>query len=94
MKTGTTAVVAVVMLLLAAGTAGAQDPAKVDPVHYKVLLDNPPVRVLKIDYPAGAKSTMHQHPDSMAVVLSDNKMQFATPDGKTQDQAMGANTAM
>lgn len=95
MKTGTTAVVAAALLLLAAGTAGAQDPTKVDPAHYKVLLDNPSVRVLKIDYPAGAKSKMHQHPDAMVVVLSDSgKMQFATPDGKTQDLAMEANSAM
>jgi quercetin dioxygenase-like cupin family protein len=74
--------------------ARAQDPTKVDPAHYKVILDNPSVRVLRITYPAGAKSKMHQHPDAMVVVLSAGKMQFATPDGKTEDRELPANGAM
>ena len=95
MTTGAPVAVVAATLLLAAGTAHAQDPTKVDPSHYKVILDNPSVRILRINYPAGSKSKMHQHPDAMVVVLSDNgKMQFATPDGKTQDLAMAANSAM
>ena len=53
------------LVLLWSSAALAQDPVKVDPTHYKVLLDNPSVRVLKVDYAPGAKSTMHQHPDSI-----------------------------
>jgi quercetin dioxygenase-like cupin family protein len=95
MKSAATALVCTSLLLLASATARAQDPVKVDPAHYKVVLDNPSVRVLRIAYPAGSKSKMHQHPDSMVVVLSDKgTMQFATPDGKTEDQTMAANTAM
>jgi len=95
MKSAAIVLVCTSLLLLAPGTARAQDPAKVDPAHYKVVLDNPSVRVLRIAYPVGDKSQMHQHPDSMVVVLSDNgKTRFATPDGKTADQTMGANTAM
>ena len=33
--------------------AAAQDAVKVDPAHYKVLIDNSSVRVLKINVPAG-----------------------------------------
>ena len=47
----------------------AQDPVKVDASHYKVLADNASVRVLKISYPAGAKSTMHQHPENIVIAL-------------------------
>ena len=53
------------LVVLWSGTALAQDPVKVDPAHYKVVLENPAVRVLKISYPAGDKSPMHQHPDSI-----------------------------
>jgi quercetin dioxygenase-like cupin family protein len=76
------------LVSLWSGVALAQDPVKVDPAHYKVLLENPTVRVLSIDYPAGAISKMHQHPDSIAIMLSDAKVQFATADGKSQDQEM------
>lgn len=63
----------------------AQDPVKVDSSHYKVVLENPAVRILKIDYAPGSKSVMHQHPDAIAVLLSAAKMRFTTPDGKSED---------
>jgi len=81
------------LVALWSGVALAQDPVKVDPAHYKVLLENPSVRVLSIDYPAGATSKMHQHPDSIAVMLADAKVKFATADGKSQDQEMKNESA-
>jgi hypothetical protein len=36
------------MSILAVVVAKAQDPAKVDPAHYKVLLDNEYVRILDV----------------------------------------------
>ena len=56
--------------------AGAQDPVKVDAGHYKVLIDNPSVRVLKVAVSPGAKSPMHAHPDAMLVALGDAKVRF------------------
>jgi len=73
--------------------AAAQDAVKVDPAHYKVLIDNPSVRVLKISYSPGAKSPMHSHPDSMLISLQDSKARFTLPDGKTQDMEIGKETA-
>ena len=81
------------LVALWSGVALAQDPVKVDAAHYKVLLENASVRVLSIDYPAGATSKVHQHPDSVAVMLADAKVKFATPDGKSQDQEMKNETA-
>jgi quercetin dioxygenase-like cupin family protein len=72
----------------------AQDPAKVDPTHYKVLIDNAAVRVLRISYAAGSKSVMHEHPDSVVVVLNGGKTKFTMPDGTSQEQDMVANTAL
>jgi hypothetical protein len=37
--------------ILAVVVARAQDPAKVDPQHYKVLLDNEYVRILDVHLP-------------------------------------------
>ena len=73
--------------------AAAQDAVKVDPGHYKVLIDNASVRVLKITYAPGAKSPMHAHPDAMLVSLQDSKARFTLPDGKTQDMEIGKETA-
>jgi len=94
MKTGLTVLAAAVAMVVTAGTCRAQDPTKVDPAHYKVILDNPSVRVLRITYAPGAKSKMHQHPDAMVVVLSSGKMSFATPDGKTQESELPKDTAL
>jgi quercetin dioxygenase-like cupin family protein len=73
-------------LLLAFPLAAlAQDPVKVDASHYKVLVDNASVRVLKVSVPAGQKSPMHSHPDAMLVPLASGKARFTLPDGKTED---------
>jgi quercetin dioxygenase-like cupin family protein len=80
--------------VLACGTAAfAQDAVKTDPSHYKVLIDNPSVRVLKVSYAPGAKSATHSHPDSIVVALSAATARF-TADGKSQDQDLAAGAAM
>jgi len=69
------------------------DPVKVDPKHYKVEFENDKVRVLRIHYPAGEKSVMHAHPDSVAVYLTDGKARMTTPDGKSQDTPVKAGAS-
>ncbi len=86
--------VLVSMGLLGSGIALAQDPLKVDPSHYTVILENASVRVLKVNYAPGAKSTMHQHPDAIVIGLSPSRVRFTTPDGKSQDSDMPAESAM
>ena len=82
------------LALLWAGAAFAQDPVKVDPAHYKVVFENASVRVLKINYAAGAKSVMHQHPDSIVIPLVASKVRFTMPDGKAQDSDLANESAM
>jgi quercetin dioxygenase-like cupin family protein len=82
------------LVMLGATAARAQDAVKADPAHYKVVLDNPTVRVLKISYAAGAKSTMHQHPDSIVIPLVDSKVRFTLPDGKSEDSTLANESAM
>ena len=68
-----------------AGVGRAQDAAKVDAKHYTVAFENDQVRVLKVHYGPGEKSTMHSHPNAVAVFLSDATGKFTFPDGTTKD---------
>jgi quercetin dioxygenase-like cupin family protein len=72
----------------------AQDPVKVDPTHYKTVLDNAAVRVLKVDYAPGTKSPMHSHPGAIVISLAASKVQFTMPDKTTQDSDMANETGM
>jgi quercetin dioxygenase-like cupin family protein len=81
-------------VLLWSGVTFGQDPVKVDPAHYKVVLENASVRVLKIDYAAGAKSPMHQHPDSIVIPLTASKVRFTLPDGKSEDSDLASESAV
>jgi quercetin dioxygenase-like cupin family protein len=69
------------LFCIAAPAAFAQDPVKVDSKHYKVVLENGQVRVLKIRYGVKEKSVMHEHPSSVVVFLTGSKVKFTLPDG-------------
>ena len=73
---------AVVLSLLLVPVLSAQDAVKVDARHYTVITDNAEVRVLRVHYGAHEKSTMHSHPDSVAVFLTDASIVFTLADGK------------
>ena len=79
---------------LTAVPALAQDPVKVDPKHYKVELENERVRVLRITYGPGEKSVMHEHPGSVAVFLTDGKVKFTLPDGKSRETTAKAGSTV
>jgi quercetin dioxygenase-like cupin family protein len=72
----------------------AQDPVKVAPTHYTLVLENARVRVLKIAYAPGSNSAMHQHPDAIVIPLAASKVRFATPDGKSQDSELASESAL
>ncbi len=86
------AVLSGVMLL--SGKSFAQDPIKVDPKHYKVEFENDQVRVLRISYGPGEKSVMHEHPDAVAVFLTDIHTKFTLPDGKTIENTQKAGSSL
>jgi quercetin dioxygenase-like cupin family protein len=62
-----------------------EDPVKLDPKHYKVEFENDKVRVLRISYGPGEKSVMHDHPNAVAVFLTDGHGKFSYPDGRKED---------
>jgi quercetin dioxygenase-like cupin family protein len=81
-------------LFCAAGTALAQDPAKVAPNNYKVLLENDRVRVLEFQSKPGDKIGMHSHPDCVLYSFSGGKTKFTYPDGKTTEREGQAGQAI
>lgn len=74
------------LFVLAARTAMAQDPVKVDPKHYKVEFENDQVRVLRITYGPHEKSVMHDHPAGQVIYLTEAHVKFTLPGGKTEEQ--------
>ena len=75
------------LLAVLCTTAHAQDPVKVSPQYYKVLLENDQVRVLEYRLKAGEKEPMHSHPAGVVYVLSGAKLKFSYPDGRTEERA-------
>ncbi len=75
-----------VALLCGTGTARAQDPVKVAPKNFKVLMENDRVRVLDFTASAGEKIPMHSHPAYVSYSISGaGKTKFTYPDGKTTE---------
>ena len=72
--------------------AKAQDAVKADPKHYKVEFENDKIRVLRITYGPHEKSVMHDHPENLAVFLTDGHTQFSMPDGKIVDAPIKAGS--
>jgi quercetin dioxygenase-like cupin family protein len=60
------------------------DPVQLDPKHYKVVIDNDQVRVLRANYGPHEKSVMHEHPASVAIYMTDGHTKFTLPDGTLQ----------
>jgi quercetin dioxygenase-like cupin family protein len=87
------AILGTASILIGAATS-AQDAAKVDPKHYKVVLANNQVRVLRITYGPHEKSVMHSHPAGVVVYLTDARGRFTMPGGKTEDTVTKAGTVV
>ncbi len=81
------------MLALPMSSSQAQDPTEVDSGHYTVEFENDQVRVVRIKYGPGEKSVLHDHPDGVAVFLTDSKAKMTLPDGQVMDQDWKAGQA-
>jgi quercetin dioxygenase-like cupin family protein len=73
--------------------AAAQDPAKVSPDTYKLVMENATVRVFRVTGPAGNKVAMHIHPDHIAIALTPAKVQFSAKGGKPETIDMARDSA-
>lgn len=79
--------------LALASPAAAQDPVKSNPDVYHLVFENPSVRVLSVTVKPGAKTTIHEHPDTVVVALSDANVKFTGADGKSVEVPMKAGEA-
>lgn len=72
--------------ILAAGALWAQDPVKVAPKNFYVLLENDHVRVLEFHSKSGEKIPMHSHPGYVALsIAGSGKTKFTSQDGKATE---------
>ncbi|MBT8081721.1 MAG: hypothetical protein KJO56_04770 [Gammaproteobacteria bacterium] len=78
----------------ASAEPGGPDATVVDADHYTTEFENESVRILRIKYGPGEESTMHYHPDSVAVFLTDQVVQMTLPDGSTQEMPASAGDAL
>ena len=80
--------------MVVAQAALAQDPVKLSPRMYTVLLENEHVRVLEFRAKAGEKEPMHSHPAGVVYVLNGGKARVTTPDGKSEERESKADAAI
>ena len=72
------------LLALCAG-ARAQDPTKVEPKHYHLDFENDRVQVVSVHYGPHEKSTMHDHPGGVVVVITGGHLKFTDEKGKVTE---------
>src|SRR4051812_37389593 len=73
--------------------AVAQDPVKLSPTMYKVLLENDQVRVLEFRAKPGQSEPMHSHPAMTVYDISGGRIRLTSADGKTEILDSKAGTA-
>ena|SRR5260370_38836745 len=72
------------IMLTCAAAVYAQDPAKTDPAHFKVELENDRVRVLHVTVQPNTKIELHELDDAVVVPLSDYESTLKTTNGTTK----------
>jgi quercetin dioxygenase-like cupin family protein len=84
----------VAFLTLYSNVTKADDPVKVAPDHYKILLENDQVRVLEFTDQGGDKIPLHTHPkDYLVYFLAPMNRRFVMQDGKQIDVEAPAGEA-
>jgi quercetin dioxygenase-like cupin family protein len=85
-----TFVVVVALSLARVVTAAEEDPVKIAPDNYKVILKNRQVRVVEARLKPGTKVPMHEHPDCVLYVIKGGKARFTDEKGRSQDVELKA----
>ena len=95
------ALVLLLFPLSAAGQAPAAavipiDPVSVSPDRFKILLENPHVRVVEYTLLPGERDQWHTHPPKVSYVVSGGTLRITTEDGQSflTDEKAGAASWM
>jgi len=75
----------VALVLFVLEVAVAQDPTKAEPSHYKLAFENEFVQVVNVHYGPHEKSSMHDHPGGVVVVISGGHLKFTDQHGNVQE---------
>ncbi len=87
----TALIVAGLLALAAPAVSPAEDTVQAAPETHEVRLENERVRVVDIRMPAEGRVKMHTHRDGYVVVaLTDCRIRFGFPDGKTSEVTVHA----
>jgi len=70
----------------AAPPATPRDAVSADPARYTVLQENDVAQMIRVKYPAGAKSVMHSHPAGCVIFYKDATLKMTTPSGEVRTQ--------
>ena len=82
-----------VVMVLCASPARAQDPAKTDPAHYKVELENDRVRVLHITVEPNGKLEVNELENAVVVPLRDYESTLKMANGPTKVERVAGKPA-
>ena len=66
---------------LLAAQAAPPDAVAADPARYTVLYENDVAVIIRVKFPAGAKSVMHSHPAGCAIFYKDATLKMTSPTG-------------
>lgn len=69
------------------------DPVLTNPEHYRTLWENEHVRVLEYTDSPGDRTTLHEHPNTVMVTLTDFSRRLSAG-GRTFDTALTAGQAV
>jgi hypothetical protein len=71
---------------LLAAQAAPQDAVLADPTRYSVLYENDIALMIRVKYPAGARSVMHSHPAGCTIFYKDATLKMTSPTGEVRTQ--------
>ena len=69
---------------LRAAQAAPPDAVAADPTRYKVLYENDVAQMIRVTFPAGARSVMHSHPAGCAIFYQDATLKLTSPAGEVR----------
>ena len=69
---------------LLAAQAAPPDAVTADPTRYAVLYENDIAAMIRVTFPAGARSVMHSHPAGCAIFYKDATLKMTSPTGEVR----------
>ena len=69
---------------LLAAQAAPPDAVAADPARYSVLYENDVAQMIRVKFPAGAKSVMHSHPAGCSIFYKDATLKVTSPAGEVR----------